>query len=142
MIKMKNFEPEIVILYCQNCVVEGTELADSTRRFSGLMMRLVVMPCSSKVEISHLVKILEQGTDGIQVVRCPDGECHFLNGNIKAKNRVEYVRGLLDEIDFGSERVGIAKGNGFRPEDLFNLAADRAHAVQSLGPNPMKKEKN
>ena len=138
---MKNFEPEIVILYCQNCVVEGMELADSTRRFSELMVRLVVMPCSSKIEIGHLVKILEQGADGIQVIRCPDRECRFLGGNIKAENRVEHVRRLLDEIDFGIERVGIAKGNGFKTEDLLNLASKRADAIQSLGPNPMKKEK-
>lgn len=139
---MDNFEPEIVILYCQNCVADDMELSDSTRRFSGLMMHMVVMPCSSKVEIPHLLKILEEGTDGIQVVRCPDGACHFLDGNIKAENRVAYVRSLLDEIDFGSERVGMVTGNGFKSEDLFNLAADRAKAVQSLGPNPMKiKEK-
>jgi len=37
--------------------------------------------------------------------------------------------------------MGIAKGNGFKPEDLLNLASKRADAIQSLGPNPMKKEK-
>ncbi len=136
---MENFEPEIAILFCQHCVNEGLELVDSTRHSSGFMVRVVVMPCSSKVEIEHLVKMIEQGTDGIQVVRCPDRECHFLNGNIKAENRVKYARNLLDEIDFGCERVAITEGNGFKTEDILNLAAERAEVVKSLGPNPMKK---
>ena len=103
------YEPEILLLYCQNCVDSGVDLASASRRLPGCSARFVVLPCSSKIEIRDLVKLLEKGADGIQVLGCADSSCKFLVGNSRAEKRVEYVRKLLDEIDFGSGRVGMAR---------------------------------
>ena len=65
---MSEFQPEIVVLYCQNSASQEVRLDNAFRQLDGSRARLVVMPCSSKVEIEYMVKILEQGADGIQVV--------------------------------------------------------------------------
>ncbi len=132
------FEPDIVILFCQHCVGRDVEPVDSIRKMPGFTARNVVMPCSSKVESRQLVKLLEKGADGIQVVACPDGSCRFLVGSNRAERRVEYVRGILEEIDFGPERVGIARETGLDTEKLLALGEQRAEKVRPLGPNPMK----
>jgi len=132
------FEPEIVVLYCQHSVDRNVNLANARRRLDGCKVRFAVMPCSSKVEIEYLVKLLEQGVDGIQVVGCPERLCHFLVGNTKAEKRVEYVRRLLKEIGFGIERVGMTRGQGLSADQLFEMARYRGQAVMDLGPNPMK----
>jgi F420-non-reducing hydrogenase iron-sulfur subunit len=132
------FEPDIVILFCQHCVNKDVEPVDSIRKLPGFTARNVVMPCSSKVESRQLLKLLEKGADGIQVVACPDGSCGFLVGSNRAERRVDYVRGILEEIDFGTERVGIARETGLHEEKLMALGALRADLVRPLGPSPMK----
>jgi len=99
---------------------------------------MVVLPCSSNVEIRQIVKMLEQGADAIQIVACPEEACRFLVGSSKAERRVEYVRRLLDEIDFGAERVGLVRGMNLSAEQLLDWAKERADLVRELGPNPMR----
>jgi F420-non-reducing hydrogenase iron-sulfur subunit len=134
-----DFEPEIVVLYCRHSTNGQAGTADVVREGPGFKARLVMMPCSSKVEIGHMVKILEQGADGIQVVGCPDRLCRFLVGNTKAEQRTKYVRRLLEELELGTERVAMIRKNGLSAEDLTQIARERADAVRPLGPNPVKK---
>lgn len=135
-------EPEIVVLFCQQAVAKTVELANAYRNLPGLRVRLVVLPCSSNVEVRQMVKMLEKGTDAIQIVACEEEACRFLVGSSKAERRVEYVRQLLDEIDFGAERVGLVRGMNLSAEQLLDWAKERADLVRELGPNPMRDADN
>jgi len=97
-----------------------------------------MMPCSSKIEVPYILKILERGADAVQVVACPANKCRFLIGSSRTAKRIEYVRRLLDEIDIGAERVGISSAAGLSGKKLIELAAARAEAAKPLGANPMK----
>jgi coenzyme F420-reducing hydrogenase delta subunit len=132
------FEPEILLLYCRNCVAEGVDPDEVSRAVSGFKSRYVVMPCSSKVEASHVLKLLDEGADGVQVVGCPENACRFLVGSTMAEKRIDYARGLLDEIRMGADRLGMERGAQLSEADLMELAERRAEAVRPLGPNPMK----
>jgi F420-non-reducing hydrogenase iron-sulfur subunit len=137
-LKEPGFEPEIVVLYCQHCVGADAAVIAEADRVSGFSVQPVLMPCSSKVEIPHVLRILERGVDGVEVVACPESRCHFLVGSLRAEKRVEYIRCLLDEIQIGAERVGISRGSGLSAKELMRLAAGRAEAARTLGCNPMK----
>lgn len=133
-----SFEPEVVVLYCQHCLNKGANITAQSKGISGFRVQSVMMPCSSKIEVSYILKILERGADAVQVVVCPSNKCRFLIGSSRTAKRIEYVRRLLDEIDIGAERAGISIAAGLRAEKLIDLAAERAKAVKPLGANPMK----
>ena len=133
-----NMRPEVVVLYCQRAVSEGADLALRAGDAPGLSVRLAAMPCSSKVELPYIFRLLERGADGVEVVTCPAGKCRFLVGNVRAQRRVEYVRKLLEEAGVGAERVGVSLGQGLSARDLLGLAESRAEKARTLGPNPMK----
>lgn len=114
-----DFEPDVVLLYCGNCVVENGNLADSHRRLDGCRARFVMLACSSKLEVRDLMKLLEQGADAVQVVGCADTHCRLVVGNRRAEKRVQYVRDLLGEIRLGPERVAMARGERFAESDLL-----------------------
>ncbi len=135
-----DFEPEIVVMYCQNCVKKDVKLMDAVRKTGGAKAKLIVMPCSSKIEIGHMVRILELGADGIEVVTCPPEACRMLGGATKEKARVQYVKDRLAEIGFGPDRVGLTRGSGLSMDDLLDIAGKRATAVAEVGPSPMKKK--
>ena len=132
------FEPEILVLYCGHTVGQGDRLSEGTKTGPGFKARFIMMPCSSKVEVAHLVKLIEQGADGITIVACPEQQCQFLVGSARAEGRVRYTRILLDEAGVSAERVGMAREQGLSVEGIMALAEKRAEAVRPLGPNPMK----
>lgn len=132
------FAPEVVLLYCQHCVAEDADPATISKATIGFKTRAVMMPCSSKVEVTHLLKLLEQGADGVQVVGCPDGRCRFLVGSVRAEKRIEYARHLLDETGIGADRLGMDRGDGMSAEELMAVVERRASTVRPLGSNPMK----
>jgi coenzyme F420-reducing hydrogenase delta subunit len=131
--------PEIVVLYCQHSVAPDADVAVAAQQARGFLLRPKMMPCSSKVEVPHLLRILEQGADGVELVACPEDKCRFLVGSLMAGKRVRRAKELLEEIRFGSERLGISHTQPLSAEGLLGLAKARAEVVKPLGPNPMKK---
>jgi coenzyme F420-reducing hydrogenase delta subunit len=131
-----SFKPEIIMLYCQHCIKDGVNIIVESQQSS---VRPVMMPCSSKIEIPYILKILEEGADGVEIVACPVNKCRFLIGSHRAEKRVEYIRRLLEEIGIGAERLGLSHGLDLPYKALSSLVAGRAQAVKTLGPNPMKK---
>jgi coenzyme F420-reducing hydrogenase delta subunit len=133
------FEPEVVVLYCQHCLAQNGEAKKRLNTDSRFKSRFLMMPCSSKVEVSHMLKILSEGADAVQVVGCKTDNCRFLVGSMMAEKRIEHTRKLLDESLMGADRVGMDRGENLTFNELISIAKERAKAVRALGPNPMKK---
>ncbi len=83
--------------------------------------------------------ILEKGIDGVQIIKCPDTNCRFLDGKITVLNHVEHALGLLKEIGFSDIRVQLETGNTLTGKQLFDLSNTYGRNLRELGPNPLKK---
>lgn len=131
-------QTEIVLLYCRQTLAPEAKPAEGVHQGEGFSVKLVVLPCSSKMQVQHLLRILEEGFDAIQIVACPEKTCRFLVGNNRAQRRVDRARGLLEQVGMGAERLGLERASGLESDDLMKLAGRRAEQVRELGPNPMK----
>jgi coenzyme F420-reducing hydrogenase delta subunit len=69
----------------------------------------VSLPCSGKVNLLYLIKAFEKGADGVILVTCGQGDCHFLEGNLRAKKRAEAVDELMAEIGLGRGRMRLVR---------------------------------
>ncbi len=134
-------DPEVVVLYCQHGLSDEAKASSWSEKTDGLSLRAIMMPCSSKIEVSYILKILESGADAVEIVACPEKSCKFLVGSLRAERRIKYIRGLLEKIGYDPQRVGISRKLSQSPEKLIDLARARADAVRPLGINPMKKGK-
>jgi F420-non-reducing hydrogenase iron-sulfur subunit len=80
---------------------------------NGHQLKAIPLPCSGKVDILYLTKAFEMGADGVAIVTCKQGECKYLEGNLRARKRAEAVEGLLEEIGLGRGRMAIIQiGDG------------------------------
>jgi F420-non-reducing hydrogenase iron-sulfur subunit len=135
---MAGFDPDISVLYCAQCLAAGADPSRLRVSQPGFRVRLAMMPCSSKVEISHVMRILAHGADGVLLVGCPEEACRFQVGSRMAAKRIERARELLAQVGWSGERVAMERGAGLTAEDLLARARELAVAVGGLGPSPMK----
>jgi coenzyme F420-reducing hydrogenase delta subunit len=91
------------------CCVTSYDQAQLMRDFSspGTEMKVISLPCSGKLDILYLVKAFETGADGVAVMMCKEGECRYLEGNMRARKRAEVVEELLKETGLGEGRVAV-----------------------------------
>ena len=80
-------------------------------------IRIVRVPCTGKVDVLHILRAFEKGADGVYVVGCLEGDCHFNSGNFRARKRVEQAQQILDAIGVGGQRAqmyNLSSGEGPR----------------------------
>jgi F420-non-reducing hydrogenase iron-sulfur subunit len=85
------------------------------------------------------MKALENGADGVLVAGCLEGGCHFVEGNLCAKRRVNYTRDLLEEIDIEKERLRMVNISAAMGRPLADIITDMVETIRKLGPNPIRK---
>jgi coenzyme F420-reducing hydrogenase delta subunit len=101
-------------------------------------VRIIRVPCTGKVDVLHILRCFERGADGVYVVGCREGDCHYQDGNFRAKKRVEQARQLLDRIGVGGQRVRMCNLSS-SDAPLFTRFAEEMHqAVLIAGPNPVR----
>ena len=86
-----------------------------------------------------ILKAIENGADGVYLVGCLEGDCHFLTGNLKARKRVEYAKQLLDESGIGGGRVEMYNLSAADGPRFAGAAGEMTEKIRALGPNPAKK---
>ena len=139
--KMPEFMPEIVLLYCRQSLADGVKPFEGPRSGQGFVAKLAPLPCSSKVEVGHMLKIIESGADGLLLVACPEGACQFLVGSTRAEKRVEHARGLFEQTGMAASRLALERGSKLSLDDILALGKEFAESLRSLGPNPAKGDK-
>jgi F420-non-reducing hydrogenase iron-sulfur subunit len=132
----KNFRPKITIFHCINAFSD--KRTSPLTSGDGFETHIVKLPCSSMVKDVYLLRAFEAGADAVVVLVCPERQCRHLEGNIRAKKRVERLKNLLDEIDFDSRRLSIfnlALGDEDAAAEIMQKILSE---LAELGPSPAK----
>lgn len=98
-------KPKITVFFCVNTFPDEGALAEGVEK--NFEMNAVQIACSGMVKDVVLLKAFEAGADSVMVMVCPEGSCRYLNGNIRAKKRVQFVKRILKEIGLGENRLNI-----------------------------------
>ena len=102
-------------------------------------VKIVKVPCTGRVDILLILKAFESGLDGVYLAGCLEGECHFLRGNLRAKKRVQYVKGLLDEVGLGGNRLEMVNMSSAQGQRFAEIAREMTEKIRALGPSPVKR---
>ncbi len=100
-------------------------------------VKIVRVPCSGRVNTIHLLKTIEEGADGVYVAGCLEGDCHFMEGNLRAKVRVEHARELIAQMGINPDRIrmyNMAASDGPR---FAQVATEMTEHIRQLGPSPL-----
>lgn len=102
-------------------------------------VKIIQVPCTGRVDILHLLNAIEDGADGVYVAGCLEGECHFKEGNLKARKKVEYVQRTLTELGIEPERVQMYNLSSAQGARFAEIANEMVGNIKALGASPVKK---
>jgi coenzyme F420-reducing hydrogenase delta subunit len=133
-----DFEPKIVAFCCHYCAYTAADTAGASRMQYPPNVRIVRLPCSGRIDIPMMLKAFASGADGVYVVGCLDGDCHFILGNAHAKRRVPEAKRLLAEIGIEPERLEIFQLSAAMGARFAEVATEMTERIKSLGPSPVR----
>ena len=136
-----SFQPRIVGFCCKYCAYAAADLAGSMRLSYPASIKIIQVPCTGRVDVIHVLRALEEGADGVMIAGCLEGECHFLEGNLKARKRITQVKNLLKRISMDPDRVEMFNLSSAMGPRFAEISREMAQRIRELGPSPIPKKK-
>ncbi len=132
------FQPQLIAFCCNYCAYAAADLAGSLRLSYPPDIHVILLPCTGRLDELEVLHAFERGADGILVAGCMEGDCHFQQGNLNARRRVEHVQGLLEQIGLERGRVRMANLSSAMASEFARVAAEFSAQIHELGPSPLR----
>ncbi len=104
-------------------------------------VKIIRVPCTGKVDVMYLLRAIQKGADGVYCVGCLEGACHYNEGNLRCRERVEHARMLLEEIGIEGDRIRMYNLSSGEGPTFAAYAKEMTENIRELGPNPLNKVK-
>jgi len=128
------FEPKIAGFLCNWCAYAGADLAGVSRVQYLPNLRIIHVMCSGRVDPIFPLKAFGIGIDGVIVLGCHPGDCHYQTGNYQAERKMKMTQFVLKTIGINPERlrfdyVSAAEGGRFG-----EVISDFTKKMKEIGP--------
>jgi coenzyme F420-reducing hydrogenase delta subunit len=115
------------------CAYAAADAAGSMRLVYPPNVHIVLIPCSGRIDDLFILQAFEKGADGVYVAGCEEGSCHFVSGNLRAKKRVNSLKGLLKDIGIEPERLEMFHISASQGGLFAKVAREMTERIRSLG---------
>lgn len=130
----EKFEPIIIGFLCNWCSYRAADLAGTSRLHYAPNMRPIRVMCSGRVDPQFVLKAFQNGADGVMIAGCHPGECHYVEGNIKAMRRFYLLRRLLKQWGIEEDRLQLVWASASEGTVLAEAVDRMTDQVRALGP--------
>ncbi|RMF33514.1 MAG: hydrogenase iron-sulfur subunit [Chloroflexi bacterium] len=130
----ERYEPVIVGFLCNWCSYRAADLAGTSRLHYAPNMRPIRVMCSGRVDPQFVLKALREGADGVLIAGCHPGECHYVEGNIKALRRYILLKRMLRQLGVEEERVQLVWASASEGNVLAEAVNRMTEQLRALGP--------
>ena len=134
------FQPKIVGFLCNWCSYAGADLAGVSRLQMPPTLRVVRVMCSGSLDPKLPIMALKAGADGVIVMGCHFGDCHYISGNYEAYRKFRMVKKLLRLTYMGDDRLHLEWVSASEGARFQQVITDFTDKIGALGPNPLKKK--
>lgn len=129
------FEPLIVAFCCNWCSYAGGDLAGTSRMTYPPNVRVIRVPCSSRVSPNFILRAFQRGADGVVVAGCHPGDCHYVSGNYYTRRRLSALRRFLEFLGLEPERFEVHWISASEGSKFAGVMAEITDKIRALGPN-------
>ena len=130
---MDNFEPKIVAFCCNWCSYAGADLAGTSRMQCPSAIRIIRVMCSGRVSPFLVLKALSVGADGVLILGCHPGDCHYIEGNYKTLRRIPLLKKMLKQLGIEEERVRLEWVSASEGARFTEVTNSFTQSIKNLG---------
>ena len=135
----KDYEPRIIAFLCNWCSYAGADLAGASKIQYPANILVIRAMCSGMIHPNFVIDALTNGADGVLMCGCHPGDCHYLEGNLKAEKRAEALDLMLEDLGLEPERYRLEWVSASEGKRFAEIVTDMTEKLRSLGPSPYRK---
>ncbi len=128
------WEPQIVAFCCNWCSYAGADLAGTSRIQYAPNARIIRVNCTGRITPEFILSALEMGADGVLVSGCHPGDCHYTNGNLKARARWALMEKAIEQSGLDPRRVRLQWASASEAQIFADGVNKLTEQVRDLGP--------
>lgn len=128
------FEPKIVGFLCNWCSYTGADLAGVSRIKSAPNVRIIRTMCSGRVDPAFILKAFQRGADGVVVMGCHLGDCHYQEGNYKTIRRLPFLKRLIKDFGIDPRRLRLEWVSASEGDRFAKIVNEMTEEIRELGP--------
>jgi F420-non-reducing hydrogenase iron-sulfur subunit len=128
------FEPKIIGFLCNWCSYTGADLAGVSRIKSAPNVRIIRTMCSGRVDPAFVLKAFQLGADGVVVMGCHLGDCHYQEGNYKTIRRIPFLKRLVEQFGIDRRRLRLEWVSAAEGDRFAAVVNEFTEEIRSLGP--------
>ncbi len=95
---------------------------------------IIRVMCSARVDPTIILEAFIQGLDGVMVLGCHLGTCHYITGNYYTKRRMKTTKNVLKNVGLSPDRVIVEWVSAAEGERFATLVKEFTERVKKLGP--------
>lgn len=130
----KVFVPALAIFHCRWCQPDSEHVREILP--DDVSERSIVgrLNCSARMEAEFAIKAFSEGYDGVAVIGCEMGECHYRVGNEQAARRLRLLGEILALAGIHPERLGVFWASPFDEGTNRRSVEEYIEALRKIGP--------
>lgn len=134
------YTPKIIGFLCNWCAYTGADLAGVSRIQITPSLRIIRVMCSGRIDPLFVLKAFLKGADGVMMMGCHPGDCHYQKGNYSARRRYVLLQKLFEDLGFESERIGLWWVSASEGPRYAQVSSEFSEEIKKIGPNPVREE--
>ena len=103
----KEWKPLIVAFCCNWCSYSGADTAGNNRASYPDNVKIIRVPCSCRINPLFILRAFQRGADGVLVMGCHPGDCHYTTGNYHTRRRMTLLFSMLNYLGVESARTRV-----------------------------------
>ncbi len=132
-----SFEPDILGFACNWCGYAGADQAGMIKMQYPANIKLLRVMCLGRVDTNLVLEAFQKGFDGIMLVGCHIGDCHYISGNKNAVLVVERLKNILHYLGIEPERLRLEEVSGGEGPLFVKVVTEFIGKLKELGPSPL-----
>ena len=127
-------QPRIVAFLCNWCAYQAADRAGQAKLDVPQSLLAVRVMCTGRVEPAFVLQAFREGADGVLVAGCHPGDCHYVDGNLRAAARHAVLSRALAQAGIEESRFRLAWASGTESERFAEVAREMTDDLRALGP--------
>ncbi len=128
------FEPRVVGFLCNWCSYAGADKAGAAGVGYPANVRTIRVTCTGRIDPQFVLKAFAGGADGVLILGCHPGDCHYKEQNYRAVQRHRVLLRVLAQFGISERRCRFGFISAAEGEEYAVTVRELVEELRALGP--------